>query len=392
MFFRSLLLCLTAATSVQAWDYEGHRTVNQLALAGLPSDFPAFVKHPAAAERIAFLAGEPDRWRSTNELALKHVNGPDHFLDFEYLTDAGIAVGDLSEFRYVYTVQFAAAHAAHPEKFPAIDPAKNKDRTRELIGYLPWAILEHYAKLKTAFAYLRAYEEGGTPEEIANAQANIIYLMGVMGHYVGDGAQPLHTTKHHAGWVGENPNNYTRAHSIHAWIDGGFIGLGKLTTQDLASQVRPARMLGVGTDEIKTSASATPASTSPTEPAPTSATAQNPIFGDILAYLLVQHAQVEPLYQLEARGALKADASVNDQANGRAFIGEQLLRGGEMLSSLWFTAWKQATPDAYLRAQLKKRKAAASTAITPSAATATNPPTTTPTPQPSMPPATPVAP
>src|SRR5258706_483831 len=48
-------LCLCPA---QAWDYEGHRLVNELALASLPKDFPAFVSTTAAQERIAFLAGE----------------------------------------------------------------------------------------------------------------------------------------------------------------------------------------------------------------------------------------------------------------------------------------------------------------------------------------------
>jgi len=43
-------LCLRPA---RAWDYEGHRLVNQLALASLPKDFPAFVSAPAAQERIA---------------------------------------------------------------------------------------------------------------------------------------------------------------------------------------------------------------------------------------------------------------------------------------------------------------------------------------------------
>jgi hypothetical protein len=47
----------------RAWDYEGHRVVNQLGLASLPTNFPAFAREPAPAERIAFLAGEMDRWR-----------------------------------------------------------------------------------------------------------------------------------------------------------------------------------------------------------------------------------------------------------------------------------------------------------------------------------------
>src|SRR5206468_10569902 len=71
---------LGLAPGVRGWDYEGHRLINQLALASLPTNFPAFVFSPAARERIAFLAGEPDRWRNTPELPLKHFNGPDHFL------------------------------------------------------------------------------------------------------------------------------------------------------------------------------------------------------------------------------------------------------------------------------------------------------------------------
>lgn len=338
MLFRRLALFLVLTATAQAWDYEGHRTVNQLALAGLPDAFPAFVKTPDAAGRIAFLAGEPDRWRSTNELALKHVNGPDHYLDFEDLDDIGLSAAALDEFRYVFTARLAAARAAHPGKFPAVDPEKNKDHTRELIGFLPWSILENYAKLKSAFSYLRAYEEAGTPEEIANARANVIYIMGVMGHYVGDGAQPLHTTRHHNGWVGENPAGYTRSSSIHGWIDGGYIALGGLSTGDLVAQARPARDLGIRAADA---------------PAPV----RNPLFEAILDYLLAQHARVEPLYQLEKAGAFKPGAADGGK-DGRAFVGEQLLRGGEMLSSLWLTAWKQAAPDVYLRAQLQKRKAA----------------------------------
>lgn len=337
MFLRRLGLFLLCVVSLRAWDYEGHRIVNQLALAGLPAGFPDFVREKEAAGRIAFLAGEPDRWRSTDELALKHVNGPDHYIDLEYLEAAGVSAKDLDEFRYPFVARLSAARDAHPERFAPVNPEKNKDRTRELIGFLPWSIIEQYAKLKSAFSYLRAYEQAGTPEEIANARANVVYLMGVMGHYVGDGSQPLHLSKHHNGWVGENPEGYTRSSSIHAWIDGGFIGRYAITTDSLSPRARPARELGL--------------------PAETRVAGRNPVFDDILAYLLAQQAQVEPLYKMDKAGLLKPDAADGGEA-GRAFIGEQLLRGGEMLSSLWFTAWKQAGTDVYLVAQLKKRNAA----------------------------------
>jgi len=69
----ALVALLPLGTNLaRAWDYEGHRVVNQLGLASLPTNFPAFVREPAAAERVAFLAGEMDRWRNTTDLSLKN--------------------------------------------------------------------------------------------------------------------------------------------------------------------------------------------------------------------------------------------------------------------------------------------------------------------------------
>ena len=186
-----------------AWDYEGHRVVNQLALTSLPSEFPGFVRDSAAAERIGFLGGEPDRWRNVQDLPLRHSNGPDHYIDLEELAVYGLKAELLPVMRYDYVAQLALARHAHPEKFPAMDPGRNEDHTRELVGLLPWAMAESYSKLKSCISCLKAYEEGGgTPEEIANAQGDVIYVMGTMGHYFGDAGQPLHTTIHHHGWVG----------------------------------------------------------------------------------------------------------------------------------------------------------------------------------------------
>ena len=211
----SLLMTVVAP----AWDYEGHRTVNQLALAALPPDFPAFVRESANAERVAFLSGEPDRWRNTADLPIKHFNGVDHYCDLEQLTEAGLTPATVSALRYEFALQFAAGRAAHPGNFPALDPTKNTDRTREWPGFAPWAIAEYYGKLKSAFSYWNAFCEAGTPEEIANAQADIIYVMGVMGHYVGTVRSrciPPSTTM--AGW--EKTLRVTR--SGRAYIAGSI--------------------------------------------------------------------------------------------------------------------------------------------------------------------------
>ncbi len=335
----SLLALAGSLPALRAWDYEGHRAVNQIALATLPAEFPAFVRAPAAAERIAWLASEADRWRSAPDLPAVHVNAPDHYLDVEYLAQAGLDAATVSSFRYEFAVEFARGRAAHPQNFEPVDPAQNADRTREWAGFLPWTIAEYFGKLRGNFARLKVLGDMGTPEEIAQTQASIVELMGIMGHFVGDAAQPLHTTKHHNGWVGDNPRGYTRWRGFHAWIDSGFINRARIDFSALPAQARPAALL----------------------PLAGPAGGRDPVFGHVMDYLLRQHALVEPLYRMEQERRFRAENDPPD-AEAVAFIQRQILAAGEMLGDLWLTAWRSAAPDNFLRGQLIRQRAAAEAA------------------------------
>lgn len=329
--FLALSLAVHVATpTARAWDYEGHRLINQLALDTLPANFPAFVKTPAARERIGFLGGEADRWRNTTDLSLKHCNGPDHYFDMDLLEAHKLAAAQLPIFRYDFAAQLLNTRAVNADSLPAIDPLKDSDHTRALIGFLPWTITEHQAKLKSAFSYLKEYESAGTPEEIANARENIIYIMGVMGHFLGDATQPLHNTKHHHGWVGANPNGYATNYSIHSWIDGGYINQFGLDPAKLRTKLRPAASFG-GTN----------------------------VFANVMGFLQEQFKQVEPLYELEKAGKLSGRRELSQE--GHDFITGQLRVAAQTLGDLWLTAWQQAPPDMFLRSALAKRKAAAGT-------------------------------
>lgn len=322
-----LLLLLTAP--VRAWDYDGHRLVNQLALASLPTSFPAFVRAPAAAERIAFLSGEPDRWRNSAHVTLRHANGPDHFMDLDDLPLLGLDAAKVPPLRYQFVAQLTRARMTHSDKVPSV-PAADPDQTKELIGFLPWTITEYFAKLQSTFSSLKAFEEAGTAEEVANAQANAVYLMGVMGHFVGDGSQPLHTTRHYNGWVGENPRSFTTNRTFHSWIDGGFLGQAKLRLDELRPRLRPAQLLAApGRSDLQTNA-----------------------FPAVMEYLRGQFEKVVPLYELEQQKKL---ASKEVPAEGKEFLTRQLLEAAQMLGDLWLTAWQQAPPDRFLKARLARR-------------------------------------
>jgi hypothetical protein len=339
---KSKLFVLAAALgalvfNAAAWDYEGHHAVNELALAALPTNFPAFALTPATRARIGFLAGEADRWRNETNLkngtgiALGHASGPDHYIDLEDLKLYDLTPAQLPPLRYDFVAAIVKARAAHPEKFPAIDPARDSDHTRELSGFLPWAITENYEKLQSGFSTLAALEKfGGTPEEIANTKEDIIYVMGVMGHFAGDASQPLHTTMYHHGWTtNNNPNHYTTSFGFHSWIDGGFFKkTGGIDAKKLAGKIHPAEKI--------------PAATEP-----------DGIFQTSVNFIVEANKLVEPLYILDRDGKLsnKGDAG----AEGRAFLEAQLVKSGQLLGDLWFTAWATAPEDTYLERELQQR-------------------------------------
>ncbi|HVW22591.1 MAG TPA: hypothetical protein VHC86_15355 [Opitutaceae bacterium] len=344
----SLLLSL-APSRARAWAYATHRTVNQLALDSLPADFPAFARTPAATERILFLAGEPDRWRSSRDADFLHVENGDHELDLEQLTAAGIDPRTVTSFRYDFILLFPPARAAHADAFPPLEPARDRNHIYQWPGFLPWRVAEDYGRLKQMFAEWKVYRQYGTPEEVADAEADIIEQMGIMGHFVGDSSQPLHVTVHHHGWdcfgwKAPNPNGYTTQGKIHDWIDGtgpggGFIGRAHITAASLASRVKPARPIDV---------------------APR-ADGRDPAFVAEMNFIIAQNAEVEPLYRLEKEGKFKADGSPGS-FDGKPFVEEQILRGGEMLGAIWLTAWQQAAPSPYLRSDLVTRPAPARSA------------------------------
>ncbi len=326
----SALLWL-GVTRVGAWDYEGHYVINQLALASLPTNFPAFALTPDARARIAFLAGEPDRWRNSQDLPLEQANPPDHYIDLEELKKYGLTPETLPPLRYDFVEKLAVFRAAHPSEFPPENPMTDKAHTRDLVGFLPWKIVEDFDKLKSEFSYLKAYQDaGGTPTEINNAQENIIYVMGVMGHYVGDGSQPLHTTMYFNGWFGRNPHGYTTDHTFHAWIDGGYFrATGGLKLETMIGQIQPAERIS-------------------------GASLPDGMFHAVMNYIVDQNKLVGPLYQLEKDGELSGEGEKG--LEGKTFLEQQLAKAGQMLGDIWLTAWLEAPEDTYLEHQLEARR------------------------------------
>ncbi len=300
-----------------AWDAHGHRTITRLALdgfvasAGSAAPLPDWLTDESARAMVAYQSSEADRYRGTRSNYLAHENNPDHFLDVEDLETFGLTLSTMPPLRYQYVAAMAVARHVHPEEHQPHNPRLNPSGDQEWPGFVAHAIAEHHAKLTSAFKTVRTLEQLNDPARAAQlqmARANVLVHMGHLSHFVGDAAQPLHTTRHHHGWVGDNPNGYTTDRAIHAFIDGAVLTIHSLNYDTLRAQAAFDARVDAG------------------DP-----------WRDIITYIQRSHDAVEPLYMLHKSGQLTQDP-------GRPFIAERLLDASSMLAALYTSAWNASAP------------------------------------------------
>lgn len=319
---RTLLVCLLLLAPVShalAWDAYGHRLICRLAIEGmgqgLEGGTPTWLTEPDSLARTADGATLPDRWRSTRVGQTTHVNNPDHYLDIEDLEPYGLTLRTIPPLRHEFVRALVLGKEKAGDKFTGrpVNPAKDFAKTDEYPGFLPVAILENFGKLQASFRNIRTLEALNDPKravQLENMRNAARYEMGVLAHFVGDAAQPLHTTTHHHGWVGDNPNGYTTERSIHSYIDGTVL---RENTIGLAD-VRAACDFSRKVDPLVT-------------------------WEDVLTHIERSHAQVEPLYKLK-----KANGLVGPE--GKAFISARLADGASTLAALYRLAWETSEPTA----------------------------------------------
>jgi hypothetical protein len=270
-----------------AWGDYGHRLIGLVAATTVPSDMPAFFRD--AAPRLAYLNPEPDRWKDRAERqlepALEGGTSPDHFIDSDLLSPAQLAGALAARDRWAYADSIRAA---------GVSP--------QVMGVLPFAILEYVSKLRGDFRLWRI-----APDSTVRAwvEQRIIEDAGILGHFVADGSNPHHTTKHFNGWVGDNPNGYTTDNRFH----------GRFESQYVQAHVREA--------ELRAAATAAPQ-------------AFPDIRQAVIAYLARTNSYVDTLYALDRGVPFRAETTTAEQ---KAFAVARMAAGAAMLRDLWYTAW-----------------------------------------------------
>jgi len=262
--------------------------INRLAVSGLAGDIPAFLRSPRAIDEMEYLGPEPDRWRSKAEPELSAAQAPEHFIDLE-LADA---LGPLPHNRLDFEAKVFAA-----------------GERPEIIGLQPWEAVEVWERLKAAMRQYRAIEAAG--QKTGAVEEAVVFYAGWLGHYVGDGSQPLHVTVRYNGWIGPNPHGYTTDHRIHYQFESPFVAA-NIHEAEVQSRMTGAKIIG------------------------------GDMFDAYVAYLRHSATYVEKVYELDKAGGFVGTGT----KESRDFTAERLAAGASMLRDMILTAWLESAQPA----------------------------------------------
>jgi hypothetical protein len=253
--------------------------INKLAASGLPASMPAFLRSKAALDEIVYLGPEADRWKAEPELGA--ATGEEHFIDLE-LADK---LGALPHKRLDFEAEVFAA-GERPEK----------------IGLLPWQADEVWERLELAMHEYRGLKAEG--KDTYPVQQAIIFYIGWLGHYVGDGSQPLHTTVEYNGWVGPDPHGYTTDHQIHYQFETAFVDA-NIHAPQVKALMTPVKAI------------------------------QGDMFDAFVAYVRHTHTYVDEVYQIYKEGGFDGAGT----PASREFTAARLADGASMFRDMIYTAW-----------------------------------------------------
>ena len=273
----TLLCFLWLPPSVQAWTVPGHSRVTKAAMKILPKEMPAFFRDQATA--VSHMAVDPDAMKQREFVELKNAESPEHYLDLEFLEGS-----ELPEDRYKY-----------------MELLQRLDLTPYKVGFSPYAIAEGVQRLTVAFAEYRQWPDDPT------IQAKIAIYAGLLSHYAGDLAQPLHTTVHHNGMTSKEEQYESPHTGIHLKIDRLF---------ELLPEDDCELLIGIKATRFENVRQA------------------------FASQLVESHSQVSRVYDLEPSLEEFDKAMSNPKVS--EFTIERYRVGAEFIASLFLTAWEDS--------------------------------------------------
>jgi len=310
----SLFAC---ATSAYAWGERGHDLITRVAvqnLRAISDDNQALVKPFVERNHmLGHLSNVPDIvWRAPYMTELeRQENYSTHFINLEKVYKGVATWSDL------------------PDDFDAYSKdALAKGHTAVEVGTAPWRVSQLYNRMVQALILAGQAEDKKALEDSVN---QALLMGGLMSHFVGDLANPHHTTANYDGQL-------SGQRGLHAYFEHEVIAqLPFELSAQVAMQAKKNWLATYPKSEQK-------------------AILSNP---QKLVWALVanSHSRLPELLRLDTQYSLLEESkSEKDRATRKpvtetarhyeAFAIERLAIGASTLSQLWVLAWQQAgAPD-----------------------------------------------
>lgn len=287
------LLLAVFPLGAKAWGSTGHHIINLVAMQELPFDVPPFLLAPQAVATVTALGSEMDDLKGAG-YSFDSDEDPAHYVD----------VGDDGRIAGIIALD------ALPADMEAYETALERAGTDPYrVGYLPYAIADGWEQLREDLAYWRAFwylaaHASSPASRKAFAERRQVREMltirdiGVWGHFVGDGSQPLHVTIHY------------NDRGIHARFETEFV-------HKHVKAIAVGKLVPAGGPR-----------------APEVLLAQNALLGRIGSYLSATNAEVPMLYAIAKR---RGFARATPEAI--AFTTARVADGARELRDLIVLAW-----------------------------------------------------
>ena len=264
------------AAPAWAWHAEGHILATHVALDTVGNQLPPFFS--AGRDTIAHCSVDPDIFKiKTKTGILKDDEYPDHFFDLELFTDDSLPDNRLDFFFWCLRNQVYI----------------------QKIGTLPYALGEAADRLTVALAEYRRWPKDPM------IQTKCLVYAGHLAHYTQDLGQPLHTTIDYDGRA--NSKGTSPRTGIHDKVDA------------LLGKLDPNHPISLAADSTK---------------------AYRDLLSAILNEIILSHAEVDTVYNLESQLPNENDNSFLDpnSAVGR-FAVERCRESARLFSNFLLTAW-----------------------------------------------------
>jgi hypothetical protein len=261
------------------------------AIAVLPPGMPDFFR--SASEQLIFLSTEPDRWRTAQAPGATEATGPNHIFAYE------LANGPLAPTRHAFIRELVER---------GILSRENESLRR--VGLAPWAIQEWSEMLTDSFRRWRSMPVGIPKRQ---QEQNIIFMAGVLAHWITDTSQPMHCSVHVLGWSAKapNPHGYTTTPDLHGRYESDFVNhaVEDADVQTSLREMGPGRVLkGDWLQEAR-------------------------------QHIAACNTHVERIYQWDLEAPF---GSGKEPREAKAFTARRLAEGAAMLRDVWMTAWTRS--------------------------------------------------